>query len=168
MKIELTMRWNSLKKSTFYSAFTSFSSSSSEWIFIKFELLISFFSIEFSFSKYFSRRAFRFRHKYLKSLRYRNFYLTKNFYELDRTRVELGMETILPLTYKERKKLVEMKSVFLVRKELRHIFSSSIFLIFSTFHIIGILMTDFSLFWILSMIQKHGNNGSEVKENEGK
>lgn len=77
------------------------------------------------------------------------------------------MDTILPLTYKERKSLIEMTSMKLVWSEWRHIFSSSVFLLFSTLHLCGILMADFSLFWILSKIYFYGSRETGI-ENEGK
>lgn len=108
----------------------------------------------------------RFRYKYLTSLRYKNIYITKRFHEIDKARVDVGMESILPLTFKERDSLVEVTSIMFVWSEWRHIFSSSVFLIFSTLHICGILLADYSLYWLLSMIHFYGNQENGI-ENEG-
>jgi aromatic ring-opening dioxygenase LigB subunit len=109
----------------------------------------------------------RFRYKYLTNLRYKNFYITKKFHEIDTSRNELDMDTILPLTYKERKYLVEMTSIRTIWQEWHHMFSASITLTYSTFHLIGIMIADYSLFWLLSMIKFYGNQTDDGIENEG-
>lgn len=109
----------------------------------------------------------RFRHKYLSSLHYKNYYITETFLNIDATRIELGMESLLPLTYKEKKYLVELTSSRTIWKEWHHMFSSSITLTYSTFHLLGILLADYSLFWLLSVIEFYGNqtavNDSETE-----
>lgn len=72
----------------------------------------------------------------------------------------------MPLTYKERKSLVEVTSIKLVLSEWRHVFSKSVFLLFSTLQLCGVLMADYSLFWILSMINFYGSREANV-ESEG-
>lgn len=109
----------------------------------------------------------QFRFNYMTSLRYKNFYITKKFHEIDAGRGELGMNTILPLTYKERKYLVEMTSMRTIWQEWHHMFSSSITLAFSTLHICGVLVADYSLFWLLSMIKYYGNQTDDGIESEG-
>lgn len=78
------------------------------------------------------------------------------------------MDKVLPLTRKERKRYIEMTSIKLVRHEWRHIFSSSIFLLFSSMHLSGILIADYSIFWILTMIRflYYGNQSDDI-ESEG-
>lgn len=74
------------------------------------------------------------------------------------------MGNALPLTADERKFFVELTSLKLVKHEYRLVFEKGIFLLMSTFHLCGILLADYSLFWFLSMVQFYGNHfdGSEL------
>lgn len=119
------------------------------------------------FNSFKFERALRFRYKYLTNLRYKNFYITKKFHEIDTRRNEMGMDTIMPLTYRERKYFVEMSSIRTIWQEWHHIFSSSITLTYSTFHLISIMIADYSLFWLLSMIKFYGNQTDDGIESEG-
>jgi hypothetical protein len=74
----------------------------------------------------------------------------------------------LPLTTKERKFFVEISKFKLVKREYRRTFEKSGFLIISSMHLTGILLTDFSAFWLLSMIQYHGSRLQADIENQGK
>ncbi|KAG5678517.1 hypothetical protein PVAND_008184 [Polypedilum vanderplanki] len=111
-------------------------------------------------------KAIQFHRKYLSHLHYKNIYITRQFYDIDKHRDEMGMDKVLPLTHKERKRYIEMTSIKLMRHEWRHIFSSSIFLLFSSMHLSGILIADYSLFWILTMIRfyYYGNQASIKSE----
>lgn len=67
------------------------------------------------------------------------------------------METVLPLTRTERKSFVELTTFKLVNHEYRDVFEKSIFLSYSTLYLCGILLADYSLFWLMSFIQYHGH-----------
>jgi len=70
------------------------------------------------------------------------------------------MDQVMPLTHNERKYLIQMTSIKLARHEWRHLLKSSVFLLFSTLHLCGIVMADYSLFWIMTMIRFYGSRGS--------
>lgn len=106
----------------------------------------------------------------MSKLHFKNIFITRKFLEIDEERSDLGYDKVMPLTHKERKYLVEMTSFKLARHEWRHIFKSSVFLLFSTLHLFGILMADYSLFWIMTMIHFYGSQNSmasSITESEG-
>lgn len=92
-------------------------------------------------------------------LSFKNIFITQAFIEIDQKRAELEMETVLPLTRDERKSFVELATFKLVNHEYRLMFEKSIFLLFTTLHLCGILLADYSLFWLMSIIQYHGHRG---------
>lgn len=96
-------------------------------------------------------------------LRFKNVFITKAFHEIDEKRTELKMETALPLTESERKLYVELASLKLVRHEYRLVFEKSVFLLASTLHLCGILLSDYALFWLLSLIQFYGNYSAGIE-----
>lgn len=103
---------------------------------------------------------------FLTNLRYKNVFITKQFHEIDSRRAELKMDNALPLTADERKFFVELTTFKLVKHEYRLVFEKGIFLLMSTFHLCGILLADYSLFWFLSMVQFYGNHVNGI-ESEG-
>lgn len=92
-------------------------------------------------------------------LRFKNIFITQTFIEIDRKRAELKMETVLPLTRNERKSFVELTTLKLVNHEYRIVIDKSVFLLFSTLHVCGVLLADYSLFWLMSIIEYHGHRG---------
>lgn len=103
-------------------------------------------------------------------MRYKNIYITKMFHELDRRRGEMGMENVMPLTHKERRNFIEISSIKLVTHEIRRMLSSTVFLFFSTMHLCLILIGDYSLFWVMTVIRFYGSRyrASSDIESEGK
>lgn len=99
-------------------------------------------------------------------LRYKNTFITQTFCEIDQRRAELNMETVLPLSYSERKSFFELTTIKLTRHELKLVLGKSIFLIVSTVHLCGILLADYAVFWLLSIIAYHGNQNTGT-ESEG-
>ena len=89
--------------------------------------------------------------------RYQNYYITRKFHEIDDRRKEMQKDCVLPLTNKERGKYIEITSLQMVKSERFQILKSGVFLLISCVQIIGILITDFSLFWLLSIMQYHGS-----------
>lgn len=69
---------------------------------------------------------------------------------------ELNKNCVLPLSRRERKIYVEMKSLRLVKHEYKMIFEKCIFQLASTLQVIGILIADYSLFWLLAVVHFHG------------
>lgn len=89
--------------------------------------------------------------------RFKNYYINRKFHEIDDRRKEMEKDCVLPLTNKERGKYIEITSLKMVKSERIQIFKSGVFLLISSVQIIGILITDFSLFWLLSIMQYHGS-----------
>ncbi|XP_070510039.1 DC-STAMP domain-containing protein 2-like [Chironomus tepperi] len=109
--------------------------------------------------------AIRFHNSYMTSLRYKNIFISNQFLKIDKYRCELGMDQVMPLTHNERKYLIQMTSIKLARYEWRHLLKSTVFLLFSTLHLCGIVMADYSLFWIVTMIRFYGSQGSLASKN---
>ncbi|KAL7050481.1 hypothetical protein ACKWTF_004096 [Chironomus riparius] len=130
---------------------------------LKFIDYINFFLSFYFIMIYF--KAIRFHNSYMTSLRYKNIFISKSFLKVDKYRGELGMDQVMPLTHKERKYLIQMTSIKLARHEWRHLLKSSVFLLFSTLHLCGIVMADYSLFWIMTMIRFYGSRGSVASKN---
>lgn len=113
--------------------------------------------------KAFSFRAFRFRHKFLTDLRFKNFLITKEFIRVDKKRAEKGQETVLPLTDREQYKYINPSSITLVKFEIRFLVDKSFFLVLSSMHIVVMLAADYSFFWMISMIQFLGSKEKNIK-----
>lgn len=97
------------------------------------------------------------------NLSYKNFFITKAFHDIDEKRAEMKLDCVLPLTEKERRLYVELKSLKLVKHDYKMLFGKSLFLLLTTLHVLGILMADYSLFWFLSIVQFHGNQIEDVE-----
>jgi DC-STAMP-like protein len=99
-------------------------------------------------------------------MKYKNVFITKKFHEIDAKRSELKMENVLPLTSSERKSFVEITRFTLLRHEYRAVFEKSVFLLMSSVHLCGIILADYSLFWLLSIVRLYGGHDNVV-ESEG-
>lgn len=110
----------------------------------------------------FSSRTIQYKQNFLTNLRYKNVFITKKFHEIDEKRVAIKMENVLPLTKSERKSFVELTTFRLVKHEYRMVFEKSIFLLMSTLHVCGVILADYSMFWILSIVQFYGSQNKEI------
>ncbi|KAL0277047.1 UNVERIFIED_CONTAM: hypothetical protein PYX00_004468 [Menopon gallinae] len=97
-----------------------------------------------------------YRYKFLTEDEYDNRFITSDFVDIDKTRAEFRMQTLLPLEPRERKKYIKVTSMRLVPYERTRLLSSFVFLIIATFKIIIHMLTDCSLYWMLSTMRKHG------------
>lgn len=102
------------------------------------------------------------------NLRYDNFYITGEFKKIDQKRIEIKKTNLLPLTFKERTKYIENTSCKMLISERRTIFKSAMLLFISSVHLCAILFADFSLFWLLDVIQFHELQKNELKNDDGK
>ncbi|EEB18012.1 conserved hypothetical protein [Pediculus humanus corporis] len=96
-----------------------------------------------------------YRHKFLTEDHYDNRFITPDFEDIDYTRAQFKMETILPLKPNERKQYIKVTSIRLVPCEKIRLLSSFIFLIFATFKIVVHMLTDSFLYWILSSVRQN-------------
>lgn len=90
-------------------------------------------------------------------LSYKNSFITKAFHEIDKTKADMKLEHVLPLTRREQKNYVELTSLRLVEHEYRMLFEKGVFLLLTSLYLLGILMADYSLFWFLSVVRFYGS-----------
>lgn len=107
-------------------------------------------------------RALRYKHKFLTKDRFDNFYINREILAIDEQRKSNNMETIMPLTWKERRYYIRLTSFHLVWKEKLRVARSAFFLIISSIQLGSILIMDYSLFWILATIRRIGKNEKGV------
>uniref|UniRef100_A0A182MJG8 Dendritic cell-specific transmembrane protein-like domain-containing protein n=1 Tax=Anopheles culicifacies TaxID=139723 RepID=A0A182MJG8_9DIPT len=105
-------------------------------------------------------RAIRYRKRYLKKNNFDNNFLTEDFYAIENRRLELNIETVLPLTRKESHRYVALTSSHLTWKERFRIAKSLTFLMISSVQICGQLAADYALFWLLTLIKHFMHEGS--------
>ncbi|KAG4079821.1 hypothetical protein HA402_014952 [Bradysia odoriphaga] len=98
-------------------------------------------------------KVVRYKRKFLSKNRYDNKYLSKQLRAFDAKRKDLQLETALPLRRKEKRKYIELTSLQLLRKERFRIARQGFFLFTSTTYMLSIILTDYSLFWLLSIIR---------------
>lgn len=101
-------------------------------------------------------RTLHYKHKFMTSLSFKNCFITKTFREIDEMRRDLNMEYVLPLSRRERRSYVDMTSIRLVKHEYKMIFEKCIFQLASTLQVCGIILADYSLFWLLAVVHFHG------------
>lgn len=65
----------------------------------------------------------------------------------------MNMDCALPLTAHEQRSFVELSKLDLVSHEYTLVFEKGIFLLISTLHLCGILLADYSLYWLLSIVE---------------
>lgn len=104
----------------------------------------------------------RYRYKWLTSERFDNRYITNDLRTIDLVRVRQDKETVLPLNPRERNKYVPLTSVVLIRSERVQLARSIMFLGLNTINLIAYMSIDYSLYWVLNIIQVHGRFRSKV------
>lgn len=102
------------------------------------------------------------------SLRFDNFYITGDFKRIDGKRIELNKTNLLPLTFKEGIKYIENTSCKMLYRERIKVLKSAMVLFISSVHLCVILLADFSLFWLLDVIQFHEHEKILIKNNDSK
>ncbi|XP_055844080.1 DC-STAMP domain-containing protein 2 [Episyrphus balteatus] len=101
-------------------------------------------------------KALLYKSKYLTSDHFDNQFITKDFISINNQREKMGMDCVLPLTRKERRKYVMITSLTLVRAEIFNMSRTILFLTISSIQLACICIADYSLFWLLSMINVYG------------
>lgn len=96
-------------------------------------------------------------------IRFENVYITELFHNIDQKRVQLGMDCVLPLTRTEQKLFVELVKLGMVRHEWKTVLEKGIFLLMSTLHLCGILLADFLLYWLLSIVEFIDQHDLEIE-----
>ncbi|CAO1340101.1 unnamed protein product [Diamesa serratosioi] len=89
------------------------------------------------------------------NLRFDNFYITGEFIKIDQKRIQMKKTNLLPLTKKEGRKYIATSSCKMLNRERKNAVKSAMFLFISSVHLCAILLADFSLFWLLDVIQFH-------------
>uniref|UniRef100_T1GCD7 Dendritic cell-specific transmembrane protein-like domain-containing protein n=1 Tax=Megaselia scalaris TaxID=36166 RepID=T1GCD7_MEGSC len=57
-------------------------------------------------------RALYYRYRYLKNIEFNNFYITKAFRDIEEIRLEMKKDLVLPLTWKEKGKYINISTPF--------------------------------------------------------
>ncbi|XP_014607665.1 PREDICTED: uncharacterized protein LOC106788694 [Polistes canadensis] len=109
-------------------------------------------------------RVLHYRYKWLTSERFDNRYITNDIRTIDLIRARQDKETILPLNPRERNRYVSMTSIRLIKIERIKLAKSVIFLCLSTMKICMHIVTDYSLYWILSLIRYHGRIDTQIDQ----
>ncbi|KAI4499686.1 hypothetical protein M0802_005256 [Mischocyttarus mexicanus] len=109
-------------------------------------------------------RVLHYRHKWLTSERFDNRYITNDIRTIDLIRARQDKETILPLNPRERNRYVSVSSIRLIKMEKIRLTKSVTFLCLSTMKICMHIMTDYSLYWILSLIRYHGRIDVQIDQ----
>lgn len=109
-------------------------------------------------------RVLRYRYKWLTRDRFDNRYLTVDFYEIEKQRLQQDKETVLPLNRRERNKYIPLTSFTLIRIEKLRLARSAIFLGTATVKLCIHMMTDYCLYWVLSTIRFHGRFETKVQQ----
>lgn len=120
-----------------------------------------------------------YRYRFLTSERFDNVYITRNFREIDMRRAKLEKETVLPLNNRERKLYVSVcvfefvfltlklyfqtGSIFLAKPEKKGLSKSAVVLLTATIKLCTHMMTDYALYWVLTVIRYHARYQSKVK-----
>ncbi|XP_021923470.1 DC-STAMP domain-containing protein 2-like isoform X2 [Zootermopsis nevadensis] len=128
---------------------------------------LTFFDwMSFAFSLFFLIMIFkviRYRLKFLKNDRFDNRFITADFRKIDLQRVKNDQETVLPLNRREDKMYITVQSVRLMASEKMKLTKSAVFLGITTFKLIIHMMIDYSLYWVLTIIRKHGSVQTSVE-----
>ncbi|CAH2241147.1 jg11597 [Pararge aegeria aegeria] len=90
--------------------------------------------------------------------RFDNRYVTQELRELDLKRYLEGRETILPLNRREQAKYINVTSFRLVTTEKLYLTRSMIFMTITTFKLLVHIVADYSLYWVLMTIRRHGRS----------
>ena len=107
-------------------------------------------------------QSYQYHMKYLTKDRFDNFYITHQFKKLDAKRKEQGKPSLLPLKKSEKAKLIDLTQISLSKPEKR-LFKSGLFTVIMHSLVAGILvLADYGLFALLSLIHRHGQVKSEV------
>lgn len=104
----------------------------------------------------------------MSNLRFDNFYITAEFKRIDWKRNELNKTSLLPLTFKEGTKYIENTSFKMFYRERVMVLKSALLLFISSVHLCAILFADFSLFWLLNVIQYYEHEKILIQKNDGK
>ncbi|XP_014489319.1 PREDICTED: DC-STAMP domain-containing protein 2-like [Dinoponera quadriceps] len=108
-------------------------------------------------------RIIRYRYKWLTSERFDNRYLTDDLRTIDLIRTRQDKETVLPLNARERNQYITLTSVALIKVEKVKLVKSAVFLGLATLKICMYIMADYSLYWILNTIRRHGRIETKVQ-----
>ncbi|XP_038057389.1 uncharacterized protein LOC119728981 [Patiria miniata] len=112
-------------------------------------------------------RSYKYHSKYRTKDRFDNYYVTKEFKLLDEKRQESGRDPILPLKKSERRRLIDLSSVLLSKPE-KGLFKLGMVTVLLHVVIAAVLvLADYGLFWLLSLISRHGKVKFEISGGGG-
>ncbi|KRG07663.1 DC-STAMP domain-containing protein 2 isoform X2 [Drosophila mojavensis] len=103
---------------------------------------------------------------YLDSNHYRNYYLTKEFFDINKEKPTGLTENLLPLRPTERKTFVGLDSWRLLPSETRHANASIVLLLIISFQLFTICVFDYGLSWMLANLTYHLHKTAELEPPE--
>ncbi|TDG45153.1 hypothetical protein AWZ03_008403 [Drosophila navojoa] len=103
---------------------------------------------------------------YLDSNHYRNYYLTKDFFDINKEKPSGLTENLLPLRPTERKTFVRLDSWRLLPCETRHAHVSVVLLLIISFQLFTICVFDYGLSWMLANLTYHLHQTAELEPPE--
>ncbi|NXG45586.1 DCST2 protein, partial [Psilopogon haemacephalus] len=115
--------------------------------------LITHFSFFVILYMYF--KALRYRRRYLQDDSFDNIYITRQFVALDLRRAEQGRPTVLPLTAWEHLRYFSPAAPWMSRNEQRLYGLQLVGVLRHLLLGVCIVMADYSLFWLLDLVQHH-------------
>ncbi len=101
-------------------------------------------------------RSYQYHSKYRTKDRFDNFYVTSDFKLLDAKRRESGREPLLPLKKPERRRLIDLTSVWLSKPEKGLFRLGLTNLMLHVVIAVLLILADYGLFWLLALINRHG------------
>ncbi|XP_035232226.1 LOW QUALITY PROTEIN: DC-STAMP domain-containing protein 2-like, partial [Stegodyphus dumicola] len=101
-------------------------------------------------------KAHLYRIRYLTADHFDNVYISFYIKDIDDRRLEMGKETILPLTNRERRKYVSAFSLRMARSERRSLLVAATLLLISGLQMGFYMILDYSLYQLLSLIRYYG------------
>ncbi|XP_069674725.1 DC-STAMP domain-containing protein 2-like [Periplaneta americana] len=120
----------------------------------------------FAFSLLFLTMIFKviqYRLKFMKNDRFDNRFITKDFRDIDLQRAKNDLETVIPLNRREKSQYIIAKSFRLAKAEKVQLAKSAVFLGITTFKLCIHMLTDYCLYWLLSLIRQHGSVQTTVE-----
>ncbi|NWH57640.1 DCST2 protein, partial [Geococcyx californianus] len=117
------------------------------------QALALFTHLSFGAILYIYIQALYYRRRYLQDDTFDNIYITQRFIELDQQFAEQGKATVLPLTNWERGRYISPVGLLLSQQERRRYSLQLIGVLHHMLFGFSIILADYSLFWMLDLIQ---------------
>ncbi|CAK9303405.1 unnamed protein product [Gordionus sp. m RMFG-2023] len=102
-------------------------------------------------------KACSYRKRYLCTDAFDNLYITSRFRDIDDRREKMGKDNLLPLKWREKWTYIGSYSLRMTGGELGKFLIGLIFYLCAVFHLIFYMVADYSIYWMLSLLQGHAD-----------